>query len=128
MVELKPCPFCGGKAELVYFHTTATVHCMRCMAMTKVYVPTSVNDDVQSEAVTAWNSRATNDELEDHEALLASYIERSREKAQLVRAWGELKRRIADKLKMVNPESWGAHYYTQALNIIKDIEKDMTND
>lgn len=66
-LELKPCPFCGGEAELcksygsddkVYYHT-AYVRCSRCHAKTKTvitdgyYGTTSTTRDV----INDWNRR-----------------------------------------------------------------------
>jgi len=61
MVELKPCPFCGGKALLEEFVVRkgfeACIVCSDCM----VYMPT-ITYDTQEEATEAvtkdWNRRA----------------------------------------------------------------------
>ena len=51
MSELKPCPFCGGEAELHGFHDLYwVVECVRCYA--------SANDcDTEQDAIEAWNTR-----------------------------------------------------------------------
>lgn len=55
MAELKPCPFCGGKAEMtgddnpVFF--LCRVHCLHCNGNSGRYFRT------QAEAITAWNQR-----------------------------------------------------------------------
>ena len=69
--KLKPCPFCGGEAELctsygndgqVYYHT-AFVKCTRCHAKTKTvitdgyYGTTSTTRDVTDD----WNRRVEDD-------------------------------------------------------------------
>ena len=64
MIELKPCPFCGGKAELNVDPEAIvdiegrrwafTVSCNRCCAVSGLaYLP--------EKAVEAWNRRASND-------------------------------------------------------------------
>lgn len=54
MEELKPCPFCGGKA---YGYTVQTkeifteyIHCERCNACSDVY-------ETKQQAIEAWNTR-----------------------------------------------------------------------
>lgn len=62
-MELKPCPFCGGEAEVVtrtfkkWMLKTITYHYIRC----QVCRATSAPDYSEAEAATAWNRRA------DHE-------------------------------------------------------------
>lgn len=63
MDKLKLCPFCGSEAKLVVFSGTAHVHCMLCLATTKVYIPLSVSDDAKKNAVEAWNKRVDNDTI-----------------------------------------------------------------
>ena len=50
VVELLPCPFCGGKAEI-----RKTVMKLSCVVCSKCFARTSVN--VIEKAVKEWNSR-----------------------------------------------------------------------
>lgn len=60
MIELKPCPFCGGEAKLISYHasmwidnpTDSFVKCKDCGATTIHYFPT------EEKAIEAWNRRA----------------------------------------------------------------------
>lgn len=63
MTELKPCPFCGGKAFVYKQYssiwrldpTDFTVLCKNCKAGVRHYFPT------EAEAKKAWNRRATDE-------------------------------------------------------------------
>ena len=50
MAELKPCPFCGGKAEMKSY-TRFWVACDDCLSETSTY-------STKEEAIEAWNRRA----------------------------------------------------------------------
>lgn len=77
MTELKPCPFCGGKAYLEKQHrafiggeTTKVcfVRCLKCNARSgryKIsdYGKTSHSWEAREKAVEAWNSRANEKEM-----------------------------------------------------------------
>lgn len=55
--ELKPCPFCGGKAETVYAYydyNSWGIHCVDCGA----YIQCDPKKDTKEEAIKAWNNRA----------------------------------------------------------------------
>ena len=69
--SLKPCPFCGGEAELR--ENGYQVHCATgCTA--------NVNDDYAPEAIAAWNARTTSLAAQDGlveavaEALLSAFL------------------------------------------------------
>lgn len=63
MIELKPCPFCGGKAKLSnYISETEPrvmfwVDCTLCRVGTRI----SIGEDHREEPIAAWNRRV-NDE------------------------------------------------------------------
>ncbi len=77
MDEIKPCPFCGGKADVrhgnLYMDETYRVECSACLAMTRRYMvnhPQIRSDGSRDEntrytareaiekAVEAWNRRS----------------------------------------------------------------------
>lgn len=79
--DLKPCPFCGGEAELLRTKCTApyldelvkefSVMCRRCATRTASYVGKYDFDrnhillctkDGRKEAIDAWNRRANDEE------------------------------------------------------------------
>ena len=58
MEELKPCPFCGGKADLVDYGLTGrmkVVQCSDCGARTRAFDP---KVKCGENAIDAWNRRA----------------------------------------------------------------------
>ena len=59
MAELKPCPFCGGEADVVYIEWCAC-HIVRCQNQYGEcdVVPVTKYCCVESEAIEAWNRRA----------------------------------------------------------------------
>lgn len=63
MNELKPCPFCGGEAELTRYINAYAVQCRECLA-----IPFEYGDE--SLAIEAWNTRA------DDQSQAAAYWQR----------------------------------------------------
>ena len=54
--ELKPCPFCGGEAEMLnYSETEWIVHCRMCDGMVERWRET------KKEAIEQWNRRTNNE-------------------------------------------------------------------
>lgn len=60
MIELKPCPFCGGKAKLIYIGFMSVVKCQKCGAFGEVVPDYYEQGDGKTEAIEAWNRRADN--------------------------------------------------------------------
>lgn len=60
MTNLKPCPFCGGKARLVYLEPVSCVVCRKCGAVSAMARDSYEVGDGKEEAVEAWNRRADN--------------------------------------------------------------------
>ena len=66
-IELKPCPFCGAKAEFLsgYYNDlmSARVECTRCLASTyadsDTYYRKSI-EELETMVVENWNRRADN--------------------------------------------------------------------
>lgn len=63
MAKLKPCPFCGGKARLVYSMPYNAVQCTKCKTWGNTIVDSYEQADGKSEAIEAWNRRAESEEL-----------------------------------------------------------------
>lgn len=59
MTELKPCPFCGGEAELCVNleYENAYVACKNCDAIGKVASSNYNGPDYKYHAISAWNKR-----------------------------------------------------------------------
>lgn len=55
--EIKPCPFCGGKAKLRYSKPFSVAVCTRCNAHGKIVVDREEEGDGKEEALSAWNRR-----------------------------------------------------------------------
>lgn len=68
MAELKPCPFCGEKAELASGRfdgkETSYVRCKRCGSIGEFFI---VNPNYASaeRAIEAWNRRAGEEKCQD---------------------------------------------------------------
>ena len=57
MDELKLCPFCGGKGELVKTELMESRHEMFCVECTKCPAKIDVNAGSIGTAITLWNKR-----------------------------------------------------------------------
>lgn len=64
MNELKPCPFCGGEAEVVINKSkqgqTANIHCTHCSCRKTLLRHPNYEGIIEKEAIEAWNRRADN--------------------------------------------------------------------
>ena len=63
---LKPCPFCGGKAELYTTANasiaTALVRCLECEVRTSKFVDLDNDGSFVFNAITDWNRRVGEDQ------------------------------------------------------------------
>ena len=59
-MELKPCPFCGGKAKYIYRLPYSAVVCQKCKVATRLFVDYYEQQDGKAEAIEAWNRRDDN--------------------------------------------------------------------
>lgn len=60
MSDLKPRPFCGGKAKYVYAMPYNAVKCTKCKTFGKTIVDSYEQMDGKAEAIEAWNRRVDN--------------------------------------------------------------------
>lgn len=58
--KLKPCPFCGGKGELIWMKTGGWVECRKCQA-------TSFGYTEKQRTIDEWNTRDTSAVLAERE-------------------------------------------------------------
>jgi Lar family restriction alleviation protein len=58
--ELKPCPFCGGKARYVYSMPFNAVKCPKCKIFGPTVIDTYEQADGKEESIQLWNRRANN--------------------------------------------------------------------
>ena len=59
-MELKPCPFCGGKAKYIYQMPLNAVQCQKCKVFGKTICDLFEQQDGKAEAIKLWNRRADN--------------------------------------------------------------------
>lgn len=60
-IELKPCPFCGGKAEIYQENGTVSIGCSQCQCGTAYMSGASTTEKKIEIATRDWNRRADND-------------------------------------------------------------------
>lgn len=60
MDELKPCPFCGGKATIFSVEYWCMVECTECGARSKNFAAFSTTE-AEQQAKKFWNRRVEND-------------------------------------------------------------------
>lgn len=56
--QLKPCPFCGGKVDMMNFMGMSELKCPKCGALTSF-----VGREKTKDAVDAWNKRGSEERL-----------------------------------------------------------------
>lgn len=69
LIEIKPCPFCGGKAIFRYFtgdfgYRPAGIQCTSCLAQITMDAHDLPMDQVRAITVDMWNRRVGDDEAE----------------------------------------------------------------
>jgi len=90
--ELKPCPFCGGKAKLMQSLTGFSVECLGCGIATPK-APTSMTQyDPVDVVVVTWNRRSTDLNPAEIEELKSKYESAYKEIHMLYDAVGELQK------------------------------------
>lgn len=57
MDELKPCPFCGGKAKFIYAMPYNAVRCVKCKVFGTTVVDRYEQQDGKERAIQLWNRR-----------------------------------------------------------------------
>ena len=63
MIELKPCPFCGGEARL-FVNNGVRVLCNKCNASSEILVYSECyKTSAVEKVIEAWNRRVNNDEV-----------------------------------------------------------------
>ena len=71
--ELKPCPFCGGKAHYYYQRENDSIVCEECGARL-MYL--DFGEDAQKELFKQWNTRPIEDSLRAKNKRLREVLER----------------------------------------------------
>lgn len=65
--NLKPCPFCGGKAEIIINKSkqgqTANIYCTKCSCRKTLLRYPNYEGSIEREAIETWNRRADNAEM-----------------------------------------------------------------
>lgn len=63
MIELKSCPFCGGKARLLVSNGVRVL-CTKCGATTRILVDSErIETNAVEDVIKAWNRRKNNNEV-----------------------------------------------------------------
>lgn len=82
--ELKPCPFCGGKAELRSWDWPYERHQVRC-SVCKAHARSRMA--LASEAIAAWNTRASDAEITRPTEALRLQMEAKHKEAAEAKLW-----------------------------------------
>lgn len=82
MIELKPCPFCEGKARL-FVSNGVRVLCPKCGATTRILVDGErVETNAVENVIKSWNRRKNNFEVIDDTPNIAEVVEKYGEDAK----------------------------------------------
>lgn len=119
--ELKPCPFCGGEAEIVMSGGDRRVDCKKCGARSDWY-------DTEAEAIAAWNRRVCvkqNGEKLDTNSVASSGVNAKLTYADIERMVKELKwSYIERKESLKTVKYWESNmffrFYQFKINILSD--------
>ena len=79
--KLKPCPFCGGTANIAKGRIEFWDYCPHCGARTEFY-------ETEREAVDAWNARPIEDEKDKENKRLRKALEHAVTTDTTVDKWG----------------------------------------
>lgn len=71
-MNIKPCPFCGGKAKPRYSQPFSVVMCTRCNAHGKTVVDCEEEGDGKEEALEAWNRREQADAYDESQTKITA--------------------------------------------------------
>lgn len=101
MTDMKHCPFCGGKATLLYVgDSTWQVICDKCGSCSDYYDEEWEPDNQPEgkEAIKAWNTRQIEDELNEEIKRLREALEEIQDAITLLNT-ADVLEHISDKIK-----------------------------
>ena len=75
--DLKPCPFCGGKAEAINYIIEGAVRCTDC-GVSVARRHDAQGDTGYDEAIAAWNTRTKTKAEQAFDQQIADYVKRGK--------------------------------------------------